>query len=68
MIDLSNPRWQEQAEVVRRQIRDLGIEATPVIEVFNKADLVEAELMPHGNDMVVVCLRVPARGFRICAR
>ena len=60
VIDLSNPRWMDQAEVVRRQIRDLGIETTPVIEVFNKADLVEADLMPHGNDMVVISARTGA--------
>ena len=66
VIDLSNPRWQEQAEVVRRQIRDLGIETTPVIEVFNKADLVEAELMPHGSDMVVISARTGAGLSDLC--
>ena len=66
VIDFSNPRWQEQAEVVRRQIRDLGIETTPVIEVFNKADLVEAELMPHGSDMVVISARTGAGLSDLC--
>lgn len=54
VIDLSNPNWMQQAEVVRRQIHALGLDHTPVIEVFNKADLVDAELMPHGRDMVVI--------------
>ena len=67
VIDLSSPHWQEQAEVVRRQIRDLGIERTPVIEVFNKADLVEAELMPHGRDMVVISARTGAGLSDLCA-
>ena len=54
VIDLSNPHWMDQAEVVRKLIIELGLEATPVIEVFNKADLVDAELMPHGKDIVLV--------------
>ena len=60
VIDLSNPAWMQQAEVVRRQIHELGLDQTPVIEVFNKADLVDAELMPHGKDMVVISARTGA--------
>jgi GTP-binding protein HflX len=60
VIDLSNPQWQKQAEVVRRQIHELKVDTTPVIEVFNKADMVEAELMPHGADMVVISAKTGA--------
>lgn len=60
VIDLSNPAWMQQAEVVRRQIHALGLDQTPVIEVFNKADLVDAELMPHGRDIAVISARTGA--------
>ncbi len=60
VIDLSNPAWMQQAEVVRRQIHALGLDQTPVIEVFNKADLVDAELLPHGRDIAVISARTGA--------
>jgi GTP-binding protein HflX len=60
VIDLSNPAWMQQAEVVRRQLHALDLDQTPVIEVFNKADLVDAELMPHGRDITVISARTGA--------
>ena len=60
VIDLSNPAWMQQAEVVRRQIHALGLDQTPVIEVFNKADLVDAEPLPHGRDIAVISARTGA--------
>ncbi len=54
VIDLSNPHWADQAAVVEDLIRRLKLEQAPVLQVFNKADLVEAELLPHGADCVVV--------------
>ncbi len=53
VIDLSNPEWREQAEVVDDLIRQLGAEKTPCIRVFNKCDAYLGEL-PRGKD--VVCL------------
>ena len=53
VIDLSNPDWPEQAEVVDDLIRQLGAEQTPCIRVFNKCDAYLGEL-PRGRD--VVCL------------
>lgn len=60
VIDLSNPAWMQQAEVVRSQLHALDLDQTPVIEVFNKADLVDAELMPHGRDIAVISARTGA--------
>lgn len=54
VIDASNPEWQEQAEVVDRLIRELGVEKTPRLEVFNKADLYTADIRPHGKNIVSV--------------
>ena len=53
VIDLSNPEWREQAEVVDDLILQLGAEKTPCIRVFNKCDAYLGEL-PRGKD--VVCL------------
>ena len=53
VIDISNPEWEAQAEVVDRLIRQLGAESTPCIRVFNKCDAYFG-ILPHGED--VVCL------------
>lgn len=54
VIDASNPEWREQAEVVERLIRQLGAEATPRIDVFNKSDIYRGDIRPHGEDIVSV--------------
>lgn len=42
VIDVSNPEWQHQAEVVEKLIVELGANEIPRIDVFNKCDRVEA--------------------------
>jgi GTP-binding protein HflX len=54
VIDASNPEWREQAQVVDNLIRELGAEATPRIEVFNKADLYFGDIKPHGEAIVSI--------------
>ena len=54
VIDASNPEWREQAEVVEALIRQLGAEATPRLEVFNKSDIYVGEIRPHGEDIVSI--------------
>ena len=54
VIDVSNPRWREQAEVVEKLIVELGAEKTPRIDVFNKSDLYEGDILPHGEDIVSI--------------
>jgi GTP-binding protein HflX len=56
VIDLSNPDWPEQAEVVDDLIRQLGAEKTPCIRVFNKCDAYLGEL-PRGKDSVCLSAR-----------
>ncbi len=57
VIDVSNPRWQEQAQVVEKLIVELGAEQTPRIDVFNKSDLYEGDILPHGEDIVSISAR-----------
>ncbi len=54
VIDVSNPQWREQAEVVERLISQLGAEETPRLEVYNKADAAEADAIPGGESAVAV--------------
>ena len=49
VIDASNPEWREQAEVVEALIRQLGAEATPRLEVFNKSDIYVGKSAPMGR-------------------
>ncbi len=52
VIDVSHPEWQEQSKVVYRIMNDLGVTDTPVIEVYNKCDLADADTLPRGGDCV----------------
>ena len=58
VIDVSNPEWQHQAEVVEKLIVELGANEIPRIDVFNKCDRVEAgDLRPHGVDICSISAR-----------
>ena len=55
VIDVSNPEWQEQAQVVENLILELGAGELPRIDVFNKSDCVPAgEIMPHAEDICAI--------------
>jgi GTP-binding protein HflX len=58
VIDVSNPEWQQQAQVVENLIQELGAGELPRIDVFNKSDCVPAgEIMPHGEDICAISAR-----------
>ena len=58
VIDVSNPEWQQQTQVVVALIRELGADALPRVNVFNKCDRVGAgEIMPHGEDICAISAR-----------
>ena len=52
VIDISNPHWQEQAQIVDSLIAELGAEKTPCLWVYNKSDLFWGDIRPHGEDSV----------------
>ncbi len=55
VIDVSNPEWQQQAQVVENLILELGAGELSRIDVFNKSDLLPVgEIMPHGEDIVSI--------------
>lgn len=45
LIDASNPRWEQQLESVDKILADLDFGNLPRLVVFNKADLVDAEML-----------------------
>lgn len=57
VIDISNPLWKEQAQVVDKLIEELGVEKLPCIRVYNKADLVQGQRLPGGKDTVCISAR-----------
>lgn len=58
VIDVSNPEWQAQAQVVEDLIAELGASGLPRIDVFNKCDSLPAgEIMPHGGDICAISAR-----------
>ena len=57
VIDISNPRWQEQAKIVDSLIAELGAEKTPCLRVYNKSDLFWGDIRPHGEDAVNISAR-----------
>lgn len=54
VIDASNEEWRTQAQVVEKLIRQLSAEQTPRIDVFNKCDCFNADILPHGEGIVAV--------------
>ena len=61
VIDVSNPEWQQQSQVVENLILELGAGELPRIDVFNKCDrLPPGEIMPHGEDIVTISARTGA--------
>ena len=57
VIDASNPEWRDQVDVVERLICQLGAEATPRIDVFNKSDIYVGDIRPHGENIVSISAR-----------
>ena len=56
VIDLSNPEWEAQADVVDRLIDQPGAAQTPCIRVFNKCDAYLG-ILPHGENIVCISAR-----------
>ena len=55
VIDVSNPEWKQQAQVVEDLILELGAGDLPRIAVYNKSDLVAVgEVLPHGEDICAI--------------
>ncbi len=54
VIDVSNPMWREQADVVEKLIVELGAEQTPRIDVYNKSDLYQGDILPHGENVTAI--------------
>jgi GTP-binding protein HflX len=46
VVDASSLLWAEQKAAVEEVLKELGVESTPVIEVFNKMDLLDAADSP----------------------
>lgn len=53
VIDISNPEWETQAEVVDSLLLELGVTETPIIRVYNKCDNYMG-ILPHGENVVCI--------------
>lgn len=53
VIDISNPDWEAQAQIVDGLIAELGASETPCIRVYNKCDAYAGEL-PRGENIVCI--------------
>jgi len=54
VIDQSHPQYEEQRRIGDEVLRDLGVEANDVIEVYNKCDRVEDHFEPRRKGSVSV--------------
>lgn len=43
VVDISNPQWPQQVEVVEALLRDLQLDMLPCLKVFNKIDRVDGK-------------------------
>lgn len=58
VIDVSNPEWQIQAQVVEKLIAELGAGELPCIQVLNKCDCIApGEILPHGDNICCISAR-----------
>ena len=62
VIDASDPNREEHIAVVERLIGKLAKPETPVLRVYNKADLVYPEDIPNGSDVVAISA---SKGFNM---
>ena len=67
VIDSSDPNWREQADVVDKLVVELGAAGTPRLEVFNKCDKLDGDILPHGEDIVSISARTGAGVDRLLA-
>ncbi len=49
VIDISNPEWLEQAQIVDDLIAELGASSIPCLRVYNKSDLFFGDIRPRGD-------------------
>ena len=54
VIDVSNPQWLEQAQIVDELIYELGAQQIPCLRVYNKSDLYFGDLRPGGENCVSI--------------
>lgn len=58
VIDVSNPEWQIQAQVVEKLIAELGAGELPCIQVLNKCDCIApGEILPHSDNICCISAR-----------
>ena len=57
VIDLSNPQWAQQAQVVDDLIRELKADHIPCLRVYNKCDLTFSGALPREEDSVYISAR-----------
>ena len=58
VIDISNPRYQQQKDSVEKILKDLKLDAIPTIYVFNKIDRVDLDSFDNKwllNQGVLIC-------------
>jgi len=43
VVDVSSPSWEKQEAAVKKVLNDIGVGDKPIVRVFNKIDLINAE-------------------------
>ena len=66
VIDASDPDRQDHIEVVEKLITKLAKPGTPVLSCYNKADLVPAEDIPVGKDVVKISAKLGVGMDTLC--
>ncbi len=46
VVDISHPEYEVQVEITNKVLKDLGVDETPMVYVYNKADLVMEDILP----------------------
>ena len=68
VIDISDPHWLEQAQIVDELIEELVAQQIPCLRVYNKSDLYFGDIRPHGEDSVNISAKTGESVDELLAR
>lgn len=64
LIDLSHKKWKEQMRVVYQTLEELEIKNKPILQVFNKIDLIDNKIINHLEKEPVFISCFTKQGFK----
>ncbi|MDD4170045.1 MAG: GTPase HflX [Desulfotomaculaceae bacterium] len=65
VVDYSNPNYEQQIEVTKATLKELGADNIPIIYAYNKIDLVDGEILDIERDCVYISAKNKAGIYQL---